>query len=200
MIDLTNKQFGRLVVLKRGPNNKHKQTQWVCQCVCGVIKIIPGTVLKNGKSKSCGCLALEVRQTHKLYKSKEYSSWHNMISRCNDINNINYGGKGIVVCERWTEDNGFIHFLEDMGFMPNNDYSIDRLDGDDHYYKDNCRWATDVEQSRNKKNLKIKSLVDASNIRLLYRSGNHTYASLSRLYDCDSSHIRRIILNERWKN
>lgn len=58
LIDLTGKQFGRWTVIKKAPSQK-KETMWVCQCSCGTVKNISGRNLRNGKTKSCGCLKKE---------------------------------------------------------------------------------------------------------------------------------------------
>ena len=58
-IDLTGRKFGRLTVLKRVENDKHKYIKWLCMCDCGIKKIIMGSHLKNGNTKSCGCFRRE---------------------------------------------------------------------------------------------------------------------------------------------
>lgn len=79
----------------------------------------------------------------------EYQAWSNMLERCRNKNLPNYrryGGRGIKVCERWLS---FQNFLEDMGRRPSPKHSIERINNDLGYFKENCKWATRVEQCRN---------------------------------------------------
>ena len=158
MIDLIDKRFGRLTVLKKMDNNRHGQLMWLCLCDCGKEKIIRGNNLKSGDIKSCGCLHREIMTQHGHLKngktSKTYDVWHNMIQRCINPKNKyykNYGGRGIKVCKRWMT---FENFLIDMNESPGG-YAIDRIDNDKGYYKSNCRWATRKEQARNKRNNRL---------------------------------------------
>lgn len=158
-IDLTGQRFGRLTVVKRVENNKHGHAKWLCQCECGKHIIVCGYSLKNNNTKSCGCFK-KISLYKKNYKhghscrkktSKTYQVWEHMIRRCknpNVKNYKNYGGRGIKVCEAWLK---FENFLQDMGERPEG-LSIDRIDNDGNYYKENCKWSTRKEQNRNKRN------------------------------------------------
>lgn len=82
----------------------------------------------------------------------EYRIWRGMMQRCNNPKAPSfrrYGGRGIKVCGGWLS---FDNFFQDMGPRPSEWHSIDRIDGDGPYAKENCRWATPTEQSRNRKN------------------------------------------------
>jgi lambda repressor-like predicted transcriptional regulator len=119
------------------------------RCVCGKEKDVLIGHLRTGKSLSCGC---HRTLTHGMTHSKTYSSWSGMKNRCLNKNNNRYhqyGGRGISICERWIDS--FENFLEDMGECPDS-HSIGRIDNDGSYCKDNCRWETAKQQSRNKTN------------------------------------------------
>jgi hypothetical protein len=89
--------------------------------------------------------------TKKGLHSREYSTWHSMIQRCTNPRTTgysHYGGRGISVCTRWRES--FNSFLEDMGKRPAG-HSLERIDVNGNYEPSNCRWATSVDQGRNKR-------------------------------------------------
>lgn len=82
--------------------------------------------------------------------ARAYISWFNMKQRCTNINNAHYkeyGGRGITYDPRW---DSFENFLEDMGDRPIG-FSLERKDNDGHYCKDNCKWATALEQRNNRR-------------------------------------------------
>jgi len=154
-IDLTGQKFGRLTVVERVDNANDGHARWLCECVCGKRVIIPGYCLTNHNTKSCGCLHREItRQINYSHghsgddKSKTYATWRSMNRRCNNKNQKcykNYGGRGIKVCEKWKKFEGF---LQDMGEKPNG-MTLDRVDNNGDYCKENCRWITNKEQQRN---------------------------------------------------
>lgn len=152
-IDLTGKRFGRLVVVRFGGVVK-KVTKWVCRCDCGNEKQVNSGALRQRQTNSCGCWRQDsariISRTHGLSKTAEYKTWQQMIQRCDnqgDANYPNYGGRGISVCEKWQN---FENFYADMGKRPSG-MSIDRKDNDGNYEPGNCRWATLIQQNRNRR-------------------------------------------------
>lgn len=163
-IDLNGKIFDKLTILNRVKNSKSGNAQWLCLCECGNNKFISGSDIIKGKTKSCGCIRKETTTKRNLKhghskrqnSSSIYMIWANIIQRCTNPKHIgykNYGGRGIIVCDRWNPKRGgsFENFLEDMGERPLG-LTIDRINNDKGYHKSNCRWRTIKEQSRNKRN------------------------------------------------
>lgn len=155
-IDLIGRRFGKLVVKERKDNGKFRNSRWLCKCDCGNEKIIAGFHLTN-KSKptqSCGCLKKDCNLKHGHARngkeSRTHSIWYHMIRRCKNKNDENYYGRGITVCDRWNPKKGgsFENFLEDMGECPPG-LSLDRIDNNKGYYKENCRFTTNQVQARN---------------------------------------------------
>jgi len=149
--DLTNQRFDRLYVIQRD-GSKDGQALWLCQCDCGNLTHVVGWNLRQGRTKSCGCLKLIKATTHGLCvkgqpQSVELNAYHAAKMRCVNPNNPafnNYGGRGIEF-----RFDSFEEFLADIGEKPTPQHSLDRINNDGHYEKGNVRWATPKEQVLN---------------------------------------------------
>lgn len=153
--NLLGRTFTRLKVI--GSENR----KWVCLCTCGNICVLSPNKLLSGNNKSCGCLKRSVlgdsTRKHGVansrltgYANRTYGIWQAMRGRCMNPNNSRwaaYGGRGIKICERW---NNYENFLADMGEAPDN-LTLERIDVDGDYEPSNCKWATWLEQARNKR-------------------------------------------------
>lgn len=151
--DLTNQAFDRWTVLEYAGKNKTNMPYWKCQCKCGKIKNVRAASLKDGTSKSCGCLSVDIHSTCDGLTRKheaEYDVYRLMLRRCLDPQSKSYkryGERGITVCPEWQES--FAKFLEDMGTRPRPTDTLERRDNSKEYSKDNCCWATRTDQARN---------------------------------------------------
>ncbi len=179
-IDLTGQKFGRLTIIRRINDDKRGQSYWLCKCNCGEEKVIHGSSLKNGGTKSCGCLRKEqlversIKHGHskRENKSRTYRSWQHMKERCININCKDYkyyGDRGITVCERWME---FTNFLEDMGEAPAG-LQLERGNNDLGYYKENCLWTTSRNQACNRRNNHLITFDDKTQTMIEWSEETH---------------------------
>jgi len=166
-LDLTGRNTGRLTVIEFS-HMRGKKRIWRCKCECGNEAYLETGAITSERQVSCGCYAKEIyseicikrNTTHGKSKTRTYGIWFNMLRRCNDQRRpeyLNYGARGIKVCERWLK---FENFLEDMGECANKELSIDRIDNNGNYEPGNCRWATIFEQANNRSNNHILNIED----------------------------------------
>ena len=141
--ELTGQRFGSLIVIVRSFPNTGTQANWKCVCDCGNEKVIIGKNLRNGLTKSCGCLSArltgERSRTHGKSRTSTYNIWSVLHQRCNNPKckeYPSYGQRGIKICKEW--EDSFDNFLKDMGERPAG-HSLDRINNNDGYYKENCR-------------------------------------------------------------
>ena len=155
LIDLTGRRFGKLVVLGRDYSREYHRPFWKCICDCGNETIVKGSSLVCGSTKSCGCLKHQVIHGDAVggHRSRLNSIYHSMISRCyiaSTHSYKNYGGRGIEVCSEWRNNyQEFKRWALSNGYA--DDLSLDRIDVNDDYNPNNCRWVTWEEQCNNKR-------------------------------------------------
>lgn len=159
-LDLKGKKFGNLTATECLSEKNSWDSVWLCSCDCGASKIAFSYDLRRGRAKSCGCLGFGYKTTPKKKENPRlYRIWQSMKSRCYSERNKcykHYGGRGIYICDEWL--NSFPTFCEwarSNGYSDN--LSIDRIDVDGIYEPSNCRWATNLEQQRNKRKSKNRA-------------------------------------------
>ena len=142
----------------RSPKYLNQKVYWHCKCDCGNEVDVIGSLLVNGRSKTCGCS--HVTQGG-FGKSRLYEVWFAMMSRCTKPKNkhySNYGGRGIKVCDEWQDFLKFKEWADKTGYdetAPRGQYTIDRVDNNGNYCPENCQWKTMLEQANNKRNTRM---------------------------------------------
>lgn len=192
-LDYVGKQHGRLKILSI-TKNEYKQSVFNCLCDCGNSKSF--SVGNITRTKSCGCYRKEFsRKNHTTHgqsgnnknRSKAYAVWTNMKSRCSNPKSTmykHYGGRGILVCERWEK---FENFYEDMGDV-NPGMTLERIDVNGNYEPSNCKWTSFLEQASNRR----------SNRYLIVNGEKIHMTEASRRYNIKVGTIWNRLINLKW--
>jgi hypothetical protein len=168
-IDLTGHVYNQLTVIELAGKDKFNRYLWKCNCSCGTIVIVNRLNLRNGGTKSCGCLKIQINskihkthgfKTGNIIEQKFYRVWQEIKRRCTNTRRksySNYGGRGIKVCDRWIES--FENFRDDMypSYLDHGNIygfgqfetTLDRIDFMRNYEPSNCRWLTVQKQNLN---------------------------------------------------
>lgn len=162
--DISGQRFGKWIVLNRAAQNgRGRNARWTCRCDCGVEFVVLGAHLRTGRSGCCRkCAGVKLSKAKKVHgeccrsgTTRTYSCWVNMRSRAESNKTLEarkYAKRDITICDRWSS---FQSFVKDMGHCPSPKHSIDRKNNELGYSPENCRWATNTEQQRNKSSNRI---------------------------------------------
>lgn len=184
-LDLTNKRFGKIVCIKPLEKNNHGEIVWLCKCDCGnYCKKSSGAFKNISKIASCGCM--KGKKPHNVYVDLEnykpiHECYTNMKTRCYNPNYelySRYGGRGIKVCDEWK--NNFKEFYNWAINGWKKELTLDRINNDDDYKPDNCRWVDRVEQANNRH----------TNYLIKYKGEIKTMAQWSKILKIDYSFIQ----------
>lgn len=179
-------KHGMLTAIAFVRRNSDCRPVWKWLCDCGKTHEANAKNVLKGKQRSCGCLH-DGRPSHGLSKTPEYRIWGEMIQRCTNPDNknfVNYGGRGIKVCERWRS---FASFYEDIGPRPSPSLTIERVDNNGWYCKENCKWSTRIENASNTR----------SNRYVWYDEKKFTISAIARLHKIKPETFRQR-LNAGW--
>lgn len=148
MEELKLPEGSRWTILRRAedyvyPKSGYHSVRYECRCTCGTVKIVHAAHIKNGSSKSCGCLKDGTSYTG----TRTYAAWYNMKIRVKSKADNNKKYEGIAVCDRWLES--FKNFLDDLGPCPEG-MELERKDVTLGYCPENCCWASEVRQAQNR--------------------------------------------------
>ena len=189
---LTGQQIGKWSVGESFQHSVHHYRMYKCVCECGTEKDVRHDHLINGKTSSCGCSVVK----HGMTNSKEYRVWDSMVRRCHSKSHHafkDYGARGIAVCDKWRKFDGFI---EDMGLKPEG-MTLERIDNSIGYFKENCKWATMTEQSRNRRTTKLDA-DKVADIKKLIENGVSQNA-IANQFAVSRSNIGHIAQGNIWR-
>lgn len=145
------------------PDPASTVTKQLCQCDCGVKRVVEVSSVRRGDSNGCkGCGQKTHGESPRNRRSPEYSAWASMQSRCKPRhkNHDRYFDRGIRVCDEWLGQGGFERFLDHVGRRPGKSFTFDRIDNNRGYKPGNVRWVTWETQQRNKGNNRMVTIDD----------------------------------------
>lgn len=198
-MDLSGRVFSQYTVLREVERTAYKQRQWLCRCSCGAERVVLQGNLTTGAVKSCGHGRGDSIAKHgyarRGKKKREHGIWIRMRARCENPSHKDYpwyGARGITVSQEWQS---FDAFIADMGDAPAG-FSIDRIDNNKGYSKENCRWADSYTQARNKRNTRL-TMGQALEIRQM-RDAGASIKTIAKAYSVSQPCISHVISGRTW--
>lgn len=194
---MTVYSFGRSGLLTyKYDSDTNSKMRVKCQCDCGNTTEVRFQYLKTFKTKSCGCLLHQFKKTHGLTDSPAYISYVSMRRRVENPNYVSfhrYGGRGITIDPSWSTFEGF---YADMGNRPEGT-TLDRIDNDGPYSKENCRWTTSSQQGANR----ATTILNAESVRALrrFKKDGWTYRELIELTGLKFGCLASAVQGKTWK-
>lgn len=197
-VDLTGRRFGRLIVRERADDHISprggRSHMWVCDCDCGNTKIMYGSSLLRGSTRSCGCLSVERQpfrnRIHGMSHSRLERIYNGMYNRCYNTkhdNYKNYGMRGITICDEWLSDHSkFYNWAMANGY--NDLLSLDRIDNNLGYSPDNCRFVSMIHQENHRRN----------NVYYELDGERHTLSEWGRITGISYNTLRARIVDLHW--
>jgi hypothetical protein len=185
-LDISGERYGRLTALHRDAN-RGRHTKWIFACDCGSQVSIFLEAVRNGRSRSCGCLRdyksrlRSFKHGHSAGKnvSKTLKAYARAKSRCMNVNDPkypSYGARGIVMCDAWTKSFGA--FLSDMGeCLPGT--TLRRIDLNGNYDRENCVWKA-----------RRDALPEADDVLVVFQGKEVTLEEFARIKDVNYRHLR----------
>jgi len=190
--NLTGQRFGKLVAIERVGTTSH-HALWRCKCDCGNETETISSSLIKGITKSCGCLNKQftknLNYTHGMTNTRLFRIWTGMHNRCNNSKDDNYsyyGGRGITICDEWSEFLPFYNWAMSNGYKVG--LTIDRINNNGNYEASNCRWTTAKAQANNRRN----------NLWYEFRGQTKTISQWSTIYNLQYDSIYTRVKKYGW--